>query len=383
MAEKKTIADKLDLVSLAAKRYMRSAKDADFVYDGKPYLLDETERRELNRVYWKTIAISVLLGAWGILVLFIPRYIFPGYFPRWKITVPWIHYSFEYGVIFFVYGLVLAYIELYLLYYYNLKAIREMIRICKSPHPSQPDYMTELELLAETGVEKYRKFGSNIGLYPYQGLPRLLLLMYFLLNYTKAILSNYFMRFLVRRIGGRAVAREFIDMLGIVIFGFWNAWASHRILREARLRIITPPLIREFNRQIVRKFKDNEEFRSLVYDTLQYIAILKRKYHYCHYLYSDGLLKELGIEAKKKHLLPEDYYERVGQAGAEVKEGIKRLILFGVITDGRLTAHEIYLIRKLDKEGIFDIEWKEARELQKAFFHGKGIQPLLYEKSGE
>lgn len=365
------------ILQKTAERIIMEVENENYSSDPNAFILDEEESNKVRKIYLMALVWSGILGALGVIILFCTKYAFPYLFPKTLINVPFINYSFKYNIVFFLYGLVLAYIELYLLYYVNLKAIKKLVIVCNYPHPSNPDFREEVGKLAAVGLEKASKHGKEIGMNPYQGVPRVALSVYLLVNFYKAALSNILIRIIVSRIGGRTFGRVFIDMLGVPVFAFWNILASRKILHEAQIRIFSKPLTEKFVKQMYLEQKENEEFKGFVYDTLQYISMIKRTYNYSHFMFGDLLLKTFSIPSEKKHDLPENYFERLEAASDTTKRGIEKVIIFGMVIDGKISASENVMIQKAIDHQIITSTKEEIQLLCNNYYRGKGLPGLV------
>ncbi len=365
------------LLQKTAERIILEVQHEKYSNDPNAFILDDEESAKIKRIHFQTLCWSAVLGALGVIVLFCTKYAFPTWFPRTLIHVPWTDYSFYYNIVFTLYGFVLAYIELYLLYYVNLKAIKKLVVVCNYPHPSDPNFYDEVQKLASVGLEKAGKHGKELGINPYQGVPKIALTVYLLVNFYKAALSNILIRVVVSRVGGRTLGRVFIDMLGVPVFAFWNILASRKILKEAQIRIFSKPLTEKFVKQLYVEFKDNDEFKSFIYDTIQYISMIKRTYNYSHFMFADLLLTTFGIPTQKKHELPSDYFEKLQKSVVNTQRGIEKVILFGMVIDGRISASEMVMIKKAQDHQIILMSTDDIQLLCKNYYRGKGLPGLV------
>jgi len=365
------------LLQKTAERIILEVEHEKYSNDPNAFILDEEESAHIKKIHFQTLCWSAILGGLGVIILFCTKYAFPAWFPRTLIHVPWTSYSFYYNIIFTLYGFVLAYIELYLLYYVNLKAIKKLVVVCNYPHPSNPDFYDEVKKLASVGLEKAGKHGKELGINPYQGIPKIALTVYLLANFYKAAISNILIRVIVSRVGGRTLGRVFIDMLGVPVFAFWNVLASRKILKEAQIRIFSKPLTEKFVKQIYVEFNNDDEFKAFIYDTLQYISMIKRSYNYSHFMFADLLLTTFEIKAVKKHELPENYFERLEKSNEKVQRGIEKVILFGMVIDGKISASELLMIKKARDHGIIQLTADEIQTLCKNYYRGKGLPGLV------
>lgn len=365
------------IIQKTAERIIMEVMNENYSNDPQAFILTEEESKKVRIIYNRALLWSAFLGAIGVIVLFCTKYAFPHLFPRTTIRLPLVNIKFTYNIIFFLYGLVLAYIELYLLYYVNLIAIKKLILACNYPHPSNPDFKEEIVKLAQVGLEKSRKHGKEIGMNPYQGVPKVALTAYLLVNFYKAALSNIAIRIIVTRIGGKTLGRVFIDMLGVPVFAFWNVLASRKILLEAQIRIFSKPLTEKFVKQMYVEFKDNHEFKNFLYDTLQYISMIKRTYNYSHFMFGDLLLKTFSIPFEKNHLLPANYFERLDKTSVETKRGIEKIIIFGMVVDGKISSSEVVMIKKAIEHHIITLSITEIVDLCRNYKRGKGLPGLV------
>ncbi len=365
------------ILQKTAERIILEVENENYTNDPNAFILDDDETRKLQRIYRDTLFWSGFLGGIGVILLFCTKYAFPHLFPKTLIHLPIVDYSFKYNIIFTLYGFVLAYIELYLLYYVNLKAIKKLVVVCNYPHPSNPDFKEEVVKLAQVGLEKAGKHGKEIGMNPYQGVPKIALTLYLLVNFYKAALSNILIRVVISRLGGRTLGRVFMDMLGVPVFAFWNILASRKILHEARIRIFSKPLTEKFVKEMFHLHQHDKEFQSFIYDTLQYISIIKRNYNYSHFMFGNLLLKTFSIPAVAKHELPENYFERLEHSSEKTKRGIEKVIIFGMVIDGKISASEIVMIKKAIDHKIILSTKEEIQLLCKNYYKGKGLPGLV------
>lgn len=365
------------ILQKTAERIILEVQEENYTSDPDAFILDDDESKKIRTIYLNTLFWSGFLGGMGVIVLFCTKYAFPAWFPKTLIHIPFIDYSFKYNIVFTLYGLVLAYIELYLLYYVNLKAIKKLVIVCNYPHPSNPDFHEEVSKLAQVGLEKAGKHGKEIGMNPYQGVPKVALTLYLLLNFYKAALSNIFIRIVVSRLGGRTLGRVVIDMFGVPVFAFWNILASRKILHEAQIRIFSKPLTEKFVKQMYLEYKNDDEFIGFIYDTLQYISIIKRKYNYTHFMFATLFLKTFSVPVEKKHELPENYFKKLETSSEKTKRGIEKLIIFGMVIDGRISPSELVMIQKAIDHKIITSTKDEIQLLCSNYYKGKGLPGLV------
>lgn len=335
----------------------------------EPYILNQEERTTIKKVYWKTLAIAAMLGALGVLLLYIPQYLFPQLFPDTPIRLFGKRYDLP--LVTTAYSLFLVFAEIYVLTYFNLRAVRDISAICQFPFKQDPEFKKHQAALVEAALEKENLGILAFGINPYFGLPRGTYYVYFIFNKLKAALSNVILKLLIRRILGRFAVRAVTDLAGIPIYAFWNAWASHLVIREAKIRIMAPLIIRQFAASLKAEYGENELFKDNIVEALQYVAVLKRRFNYTHYLLTEEMFT---VFQCRKEAPESDYAQKLVETEPGVRKGLLRLIVFGVLIDGNLSAGERKRLRTLHEKGILPIPIAQIEQMGKDYLEGRGLE---------
>jgi hypothetical protein len=343
--------------------------------DQQLFLLSDEEQQSLRKLELITLWISALIGAIMVLVLYIPQYALPAWFAEETYTLPFTNISFPLSIPSLVYGIVLVYLEILMLTALHLYCAHEIAVRTGLFTDAQSKHTNSLKELVRIGMEKKDKSLSLYGLDPFQGLSRWAVFLRNVVFTLKATLSNLLIKLLVRRLFGRYVMRAVLDLLGIPIFAFWNAWASRRVLREARVVIMGEHLLKALATQLQGEI--NPDQHSLVYDALQFVAISKRDYHGNHSRLAALILNRYSIERRSKHLLDKAYVERFKMAPENVQELCLLIIVLGMIIDGHLSVREKLRLDRLKQKGFINFTSDQARQWCDDFVKGRGLQNLL------
>ena len=350
-----------------AMRYLRQVFDASHPAD-EPYVLNEIESRVIRNVKIQTLCVAALLGTLGVLLLYVPQYLSPRFFSDLSITV--FSQTIAIPIITILYGLLLVYLEIYALTYINLRAVRMIMEVCQFPRAHDAQYERHLKALAEAALQKPTKNMLSFGIDPYLGLPRWGLTLFFIANTLKATLSNLVLKFLLKRVLGRFALRQITDLAGIPIFAFWNAFASWHIIHEAQIRVMAPLTIREFVDEMYEEWGRDPDFRRLILEALQYVAVLKRQYNYAHYLLTETIVDRFGIV---QHPLQADLLEQLEKIPPSVRRGLERLIIFGVVVDGRLSWLEKRRLKQLRSKGWLTYSMAHIQRISDDYNRGRGL----------
>ncbi|NEU69017.1 LBF_2804 family protein [Spirosoma agri] len=349
-------------------RYLRQALDTSHPTD-EPYVLNPVESLVIRRTKVLTLSLSALLGVLGVVFLYLPQYHWPDLFQNTPIVLFGTTYSVP--IITTLYGLLLVYIEVNLLVGLNLLGVKAIMQVCQFPRAHDAQYDRHLQALADAALEKTNRGILRFGIDPYLNMPRWGLTIYFLLNIIKAALSTLFLKFFLKRFLGRFALRQVTDLAGMPIYAVWNAYASWQVLHEAQIRVMAPLTIREFVNELHDEWGNNEQFRPLIMEALQYVAILKRQYNYAHFLLTDTLVDRFNLRTSTP--LTGNFVEQVASAPIEVRKSLERLIVFGVLVDGHLSWIEKKRLRQLRENKFLTYSAEDIQRIGNEYNKGKGL----------
>lgn len=365
---------------LAFNYFIKMVKKQAGTAQDEYHILNENEVQAIRRIRNWALAWSAGLGILGVVVLYLPFYFMRSIFPDTAMHLPFLGHM-KLPIIFTVYSTILVVVELYYLTIINLKAVHKMAKVCGFPNTNDPDYEKHLEGLYSIGMERESKEMSKYGINPLAGMNRYYLIVIVLLNRLKGTITNLLIKLIFKRLLGRIVLRIWIDLLGMPVYAFWNALAAHKVINEAKVRIMAPNLINQLTNQLHEELKDDEEFKDFLYDALQFIAVIKRKFHHNHYLLVEKLITKFDIQTKEEKALEKDeLLDKVRNINSDAREGIAKLFLFGMIIDGKLSLKEKRTLEELQKLQLITFHWETLKSWEQSFFNGQGLDELLSTK---
>ncbi|MCB0478242.1 MAG: hypothetical protein KDC84_08770 [Crocinitomicaceae bacterium] len=367
--KKRSKIEKYAFESISSKEYQNR--------DGEIHILSPEEQKDLKRIRLVSLSLAALAGAVGVVACYVPYHTWPEYFPDHMIQIPIWDEPHPVPVVFLVFSLILVIIEIAFLTYNNIRTVREVSHACGYPSPTDKEFEQRVDQLVSVGLEKKPKNQSELGINPYFGMPKFYVFLITVFNIIKATLTNALMKLIVRRLLGRYALRMLVDLLGIPIYAFWNAWAANRVYKEAKTRVLAPPNIQILLNHLVRTQKDNPEFRAELYHILDYLAITKRAFHDNHYLLSKFALAEFEIKVDPDHVHDEQFLERIQNGSELTKKGFSQLMLFGMLIEGSLSFTEKRKLKELSEKGIFIYSMEESKMATKDYYEGRGIGFLV------
>lgn len=355
------------IIEKLAHRYIKDNAAKNTYPSDEPHLLNEMEIKIINRVRIRTLSMAAIIGTLGVLFLYLPQYFFPFLFPVNAISLFGTVYNLE--IVATVYGIALIWPELWALNYINLKAVKEISIACVYPRPNNQDFDFHVNALTDAGLEKENKGIQKFGLNPYLSIPKALLWAILIVNRLKATLSNMLAKIVIKRILGRYAVRQVTDLAGIPIFAFWNAWASNRVINEAKFRIMAPMALNGVLRELQNLKAD---FAPYIFSALQFSVAQKRKYNYAQYYWSNLLYETFKFKEIDNYSF-EEFNKAMKNENAEVQKAISMVIVCSMIIDGNLSLREKIALKDLHKEDWLTYDTDQILNISKSFNRGKGL----------
>jgi hypothetical protein len=346
--------------------------------DAELFILSEEEIQTLKDIRKNTFWKAGIAGALGVILLYIPYHYFGDIlFPMNHIWVPVYEDYLDVEVSFLIYSLVLVLLEIWYLTYINVQAVSGIAHVCGHPNPTDENYEHNVNALIAVGLEKKQKELKSIGINPYEGLSKIGVMIFQFLLRLKATASNILFRIIVKKMLGRYALRLVLDMAGIPVYAFWNIWGSRKVMNEARVRVMAPPLIKRCADILYEEQKENPEFVRHIYDTLQLISESKRSFHYNHFLLSISVLNKFEIEIKEEPEYNEKFLKQIPELSSQSRDGVQKLFVFGIMIDGRLSYREKKAIRYLKERNVLEYPEEQIVQWSQEYFEGKGIEEFF------
>lgn len=365
-----TLKQKRALAFRLAKTYLARSTSGLQSINERGVRLTEEDKVALKKLQRTTYVYSACIGMVAVLVVVLPFH-FTTFFDAQTFHLG--GFTFEFELTYSLYAVAMLFPEIWLLNWIHVRAVREICRICHYPGKDREDYENQLELLTEAGLEMPAKHMALFQIDPFIGLSKFSYYSLFVLNKLKATLSNVLMKLLIRRLLGRYAVRMVTDLLGLPIFAFWNARASHKVMVETRMRIMAYSATYEF----MTTFTDQELISVQPYfgRLFHFIAQQKRAYNFALYAF----MKEITMRVQKVDLTcaKELSWEEVFCGDEEQNQMLGRMFAFALIVDGSLSVKERLTVRKLESFSWFPYAINELEAALIKYKNGDGIPSLM------
>lgn len=280
--------------------------------------------------------------------------------------------NLDFSVICFIYGLILLYIEILILSFLDIYCA--YIIAFATGFINDENEGERKSLLINIANQKKNKEILKLGINPFLECGKRKVFFLNLLLKLKVTLSNVILKLVVGRLLGRYAIRQVIDMLGVPVFAFWNAWSTRKVLREARIIIMCQNYLPRFEAQILnfRELQENE--KKILFDSLQFIATCKRDFHQNHFLLSKLIITKVNIKLKSFNPTSQiKYIENLTNSQDDFKSLNEKIILLGFSLDGKISRFEKKKFEILHKAKVIISTYNDALLLQQKFLKGERL----------
>jgi hypothetical protein len=259
--------------------------------------------------------------------------------------------------------------------------IKKLTNITKFPNPNITDSLFHIEEVTKISLENFKSKENELGINPYHGMAKWYLFLFLFINKVKAFASNLIIKTVFRKLLGRYVLRLYMDLLGMPIYFFWNAYATRIVFLRAKYYIFGQELINQYLSDFALKNKDNEEIKKFVYEILAHVAIAKREFNAINYYFSYKTIEKLGIEVQKNFVPESNLIDSLKKCNSAYLNDLIGLFLIGIIADGDINRYEQkYLNELINTFNIKDSLINDYENLLSEFKIGKGVHFLISKK---
>jgi hypothetical protein len=337
------------------------------------HTVSEAERKEIIKTERFAVWISAIIGAVMVLLYAIPVNYVPLFEYSISLKLPETTSNIEIQIIALLYGFLLVILEvmlLTLLDIYNTHKIAAAVGFINNDNKNDREIK---EYIINFGSQKSIKEIHELGLNPFWGINKIYYIILNTFYKLKATFSNYLIRIFVSKLAGRYATRMVLDLAGIPVFAFWNAWSTKKIIKEARIHLIGLAYINILTAEIKNFRKLNEKEKVLVYDLLQFIVVSKRDYHLNHYKLSEQIIHIFEISIEKTHKISDSFFNEYKLADEKLKKIITKILILGFLLDGNISNRELNRLSELRKKELVTIENDEIKNYLRQFNYGEGF----------
>lgn len=344
--------------------------------DGNIHLLNEVESTKLQRLERKAVWMAALIGTLGVLLLYLPLYIWPHWFTKLSVTL--IGQTVNLPVRFTLWSMFLVFIEILLITLMHIYCIHQIAVSTGFLTYENKTHTSFSDLLLNLSLEKKDKSVSRFGIDPLAGMNKNALFLWNLVIALKAAISNMVFKVLVQKMLGRYAFQWIKDLAGIPVFAAWNAYGTRQALQQGRIVIMGQNLVEHSFYQMQKAWPTLNGQDELVFNTLQFIAVSKRDYHFNHSIFIRLFVERYGLQKPGIAFNETEFLQQLVHAPDDTKQLCKWIIALGFLLDGSLSSREKKRLNQLNELGVAPADWESMKTWAKAFMNGKGWEGVHY-----
>jgi hypothetical protein len=342
-------------------------------HDQRLHQLQPAEFSEIQQVEKKAILWGAAAGALsgtiaGLAEISIRWWLAPDLEElSWRDQFPyWAAYT---GVVVVVSGL-----EILFLYWTALRGVGTVSSIAGLRISSREEDALMGEALARAALEFPNSTQPICGIDPYARVPNWKRNARLVLYRLKVGFTSFFLRVLLRRVLGRAALRFFIPLIALPVFAVWNGLILFWVLRQARIRILGPLALRDFEKIMAADWDAlNKEERRLAFETIGEAIIRSEDAHPNFVLLLTRFQPEQEPGTERIKIDPKRIRKNLGQAGEKARSFILKALVFVAILDGRLSGSEADWVAEAHEICRRNFHREKLLDLHRNFMRGEGV----------
>lgn len=218
------------------------------------HLLDDEERERIRRLGRRMVLLAFGIGAMSGLISSIASFVLA--VPEHVTTTFWE----DVRDFLVVNGVTIGAtaIEVAIIYRYALRTVHLIAReagirlVPRGEQPTTDEQRAVALALARAALELPSPPQNPFGINPYREISKWRLVLATVFYKLKISLTNFILRILIRRVGGRTIVKAYLTFTDVLVTGAWDAWVAWRMVRQARVRALGPSACETLLRDILR-----------------------------------------------------------------------------------------------------------------------------------
>ncbi len=194
-----------------------------------------------------------------------------------------------------------------------------------------------------------------------------------LLYKAKIALTTFLVKALLHGVLGRIAARAVLDFVGVPVTAIWNAIVCHRVLREARIRVLGPFAITELLSSAHASKELGREAFAIAQRAAASAVVRSRNFHPNHLALIRRLNESLALEEVPEPDNTERFIHELRSLSPIEQTFALHVLVTASIIDGRLTRAERRLLRQAYDACGLKLDLERIKAVTRAFRAGQPI----------
>ncbi|MCA9518987.1 MAG: hypothetical protein KC635_28830 [Myxococcales bacterium] len=340
------------------------------------HILDEAERERIRALTRRVILVAFGVGAMSGLISSIASFVLA--VPEHVTTTFWEDVR-DFVIVNGV-TIVATMIEVAIIYRVALRAVhliaREAgIQLVPRGADAETDEQRAVALaMARAALELPSPPQNPFGIDPYREISKWRVVLATVLYKLKISITNFVLRILIRRVGGRAIVKAYLTFTDVLVTGLWDALVAWRMMRQASIRALGPSACESLLTDILRGEKKVR--RPVLVAMMRAVAttiVRERDVHPNLLALMRSVQRRAGVAAVEEI----DDGPRFLAALAELEQR-ERMLVYEVLVlasfpDGHVSRAEIRFMQQVFERDRLALDAPALKRLCRSFVHGDAL----------
>lgn len=340
------------------------------------HLLDASERARIRKLGWHMVGWAFLIGGCSGLISSIASFALA--VPETVTTTFWEDVR-DFAIVNVV-TIVATMIEVAILYRIALRTVHLLAReagIALVPRQDVPETDEQRAValaMCRAALELPNPPQNPFGIDPYREISKWRVVVTTFLYKLKISLTNFILRLLIRRVGGRVIVKAYLTFTDVFVTGAWDALVAWRMVRQARIRALGPSACEALLADILR---DEGTVRREVFVTmLRAVASCIVRGHEVHpnlLALMRGIIRRAGSVALPNLDDTQKFLVSLDALTPHERDLVLEVLVLATFPDGHVSRAEVALLRVILTRYERTLDRAKLRAVCKHFVHGDAL----------
>lgn len=337
------------------------------------HILDAGERARIRLIMKKVVLLAFLVGALSGLASSVASFSLAR--PEGTETSFWwdiLDFAVVNGV-----TILATMVEVAIIYRVALRAVHLIAReagiqlVPRSGKPETDEQRAVALALARAALELPTPPTNPFGIDPYREVSKWRVVLATIVYKLKISITNFVLRILIRRIGGRAIIKAYLTFTDVLVTGAWDALVAWRMVRQAGIRALGPSACETLLREILRAEKAvRPEVFAVMVRAVATTIVRGRDVHPNLVALMRSIYRRLGPYDIADIDDTTAFITALGALSGSERRMVYEVLVLASFPDGRVSRAEVRFMRGVFAADDLAPDPVALKRLCKSFVHG-------------
>lgn len=355
-----------------------SKREGKVVEEDSVHLLNEQELTDLRRVERAAVWRAAAAGAFsGLLCAIVGLLAWPllGEDPDHPGYGQWLAFFLVVTAV----SIVISIAEIIWLYYDSLRSVHKLATIAGLDlYPGSEDNRAVRNSLIRAALEMPNPPTEESLINPLRETSKFKILLVSTAYKLKVTASSIIFKAVVGRIGGRVIARKYLDFFGMPVYALWDAVTVLRVMREARIRAMGPSAIEGLLDRATAGSKPGEAAQTAMLRAVGACVVSTADLHPNHVAMLRAIMRRYGQPSVESLDSSAAFLESLAALPAAEQRTVLQVLGIAMAIDGRLTPREKELYQHARRDCKLDESLEYPLAVRRSFRSGRPAEAVAF-----